>query len=49
MRHVNALAGYATHRTGDPLVFAIVLNHHTSGGTPAVAAIDDIVNVLVTR
>jgi serine-type D-Ala-D-Ala carboxypeptidase/endopeptidase (penicillin-binding protein 4) len=49
LRHVNALAGYATHRTGDRLVFAIVLNHHAGGSTPAVQAIDDIVDVLVTR
>lgn len=49
IRHVNALAGYATHRTGDRLVFAIVLNHHTAAGGAAVGAIDDIVNVLVTR
>jgi D-alanyl-D-alanine carboxypeptidase/D-alanyl-D-alanine-endopeptidase (penicillin-binding protein 4) len=49
LRHVNALAGYATHRTGDRLVFAIVLNHQTAGGPAAVGAIDDIVNILVTR
>jgi D-alanyl-D-alanine carboxypeptidase/D-alanyl-D-alanine-endopeptidase (penicillin-binding protein 4) len=49
IRHVNALAGYATHRTGERLVFAIVLNHHTTSGTIAVGAIDDIVNALVTR
>ena len=49
IRHVNALAGYATHRSGERLVFAIVLNHHTAGGTAGVGAIDDIVNALVTR
>jgi serine-type D-Ala-D-Ala carboxypeptidase/endopeptidase (penicillin-binding protein 4) len=49
LRHVNALAGYATHRSGDRLVFAIVLNHHAGGSTPAVQAIDDIVDVLITR
>lgn len=49
LRLVNALAGYATHRTGDRLAFAVVFNNHTGGGTPAVAAIDQIVNVLVTR
>ncbi|HVR72163.1 MAG TPA: D-alanyl-D-alanine carboxypeptidase/D-alanyl-D-alanine-endopeptidase [Vicinamibacteria bacterium] len=49
LRHVNALAGYATHRGGERLVFAIVLNHHTAGGTVGVGAIDDIVNALVTR
>jgi len=49
LRHVNALAGYATHRTGDRLVFVIVLNHQTAGGPAAVGAIDDIANILVTR
>ena len=49
IRAVNALAGYATHRSGERLAFAVVLNHHTTGGTTAVGAIDDIVNALVTR
>src|SRR6185503_11184368 len=49
LRQVNALAGYAVHRDGDRLVFAIVLNHQTAGGPAGVGAIDDIVNVLVTR
>jgi D-alanyl-D-alanine carboxypeptidase/D-alanyl-D-alanine-endopeptidase (penicillin-binding protein 4) len=49
MRHVNTLAGYATHQTGDRLAFAIMLNHHTAGGPVGVGAIDDIVEVLVTR
>jgi D-alanyl-D-alanine carboxypeptidase/D-alanyl-D-alanine-endopeptidase (penicillin-binding protein 4) len=49
LRHVNALAGYAASRSGEPLVFAIVANHHTAGGTAAVAAIDAICNVLVAR
>jgi D-alanyl-D-alanine carboxypeptidase/D-alanyl-D-alanine-endopeptidase (penicillin-binding protein 4) len=49
LRHVNALAGYATHRNGERIVFAIVLNHHTAGGTAGVGAVDDIVNALVTR
>ena len=29
LRHVNALAGYATTRGGERLAFAIVVNHHT--------------------
>lgn len=49
LRHVNALAGYATHRNGERLAFAIVLNHQTAAGAAAVGAIDDIVNVLVTK
>jgi D-alanyl-D-alanine carboxypeptidase/D-alanyl-D-alanine-endopeptidase (penicillin-binding protein 4) len=49
LRHVNALAGYTTSRGGEPLVFAIVANHNTSGGTTAVAAIDQICVELVSR
>jgi D-alanyl-D-alanine carboxypeptidase/D-alanyl-D-alanine-endopeptidase (penicillin-binding protein 4) len=49
LRQVNALAGYATRRDGERLVFAIMLNHQTAGGSAAIGAIDDIVNVLVTR
>jgi D-alanyl-D-alanine carboxypeptidase/D-alanyl-D-alanine-endopeptidase (penicillin-binding protein 4) len=49
LRHVNALAGYTTSRSGEPLVFAIVANHNTSGGTNAVAAIDQVCVELVSR
>jgi D-alanyl-D-alanine carboxypeptidase/D-alanyl-D-alanine-endopeptidase (penicillin-binding protein 4) len=49
LRHVNALAGYATTRGGERLAFAIVINHHTAPGSAGVAAIDDIVNALVAR
>ena len=49
IRHVNALDGYATTRGGDRLAFAIVVNHHTGDASDAVAAIDQIVNVLVGR
>ena len=49
LRQVNALAGYATHRGGDRLAFVIVLNHQTAGGSAGTGAIDDIVEVLVTR
>jgi D-alanyl-D-alanine carboxypeptidase/D-alanyl-D-alanine-endopeptidase (penicillin-binding protein 4) len=49
LRHVNALAGYATTRGGERLAFAIVLNHHTAPGSAGVAAIDDFVNALVAR
>ena len=41
-RHVNALAGYVTTRGGSRLAFSIVVNHHTAGGAPATAAIDEI-------
>jgi D-alanyl-D-alanine carboxypeptidase/D-alanyl-D-alanine-endopeptidase (penicillin-binding protein 4) len=49
LRHVNALAGYTTSRGGEPLVFAIVVNHNTSGGTTAVGAIDEICALLVSH
>jgi D-alanyl-D-alanine carboxypeptidase/D-alanyl-D-alanine-endopeptidase (penicillin-binding protein 4) len=49
LRQVNALAGYVTHRDGDRLAFAIGLNHQTAGGSAGTGAIDDIVEVLVTR
>ena len=46
IRAVNALAGYATHRGGERLAFAIVLNHHTAA-TSGVGAIDEIATALV--
>jgi len=49
LRHVNALDGYATTRGGERLVFAIVVNHYTGEPREAVAAIDQIVNILVGR
>jgi D-alanyl-D-alanine carboxypeptidase/D-alanyl-D-alanine-endopeptidase (penicillin-binding protein 4) len=49
IRHVNALAGYATAPRGERLAFAIVVNHFTGEGREAVSAIDQIVNVLVGR
>lgn len=42
LRHVNALAGYATTRGGNRLAFSIAVNHHTGGGAAATAAIDEI-------
>jgi D-alanyl-D-alanine carboxypeptidase/D-alanyl-D-alanine-endopeptidase (penicillin-binding protein 4) len=42
LRHVNALAGYVTTRGGSRLAFSMMVNHHTSGGAPATAAIDEI-------
>jgi D-alanyl-D-alanine carboxypeptidase/D-alanyl-D-alanine-endopeptidase (penicillin-binding protein 4) len=47
LRHVNALAGYATTRDGDRLAFSIVLNHHTVPAREATAAIDEIVKAIV--
>jgi len=49
IRHVNALGGYASARGGERLAFAIVVNHHTGEARDAVAAIDQIVNVLAGR
>jgi D-alanyl-D-alanine carboxypeptidase/D-alanyl-D-alanine-endopeptidase (penicillin-binding protein 4) len=49
IRHVNALGGYANTRGGDRVAFAIVINHHTGEAKDAVAAIDQIGNVLVGR
>jgi D-alanyl-D-alanine carboxypeptidase/D-alanyl-D-alanine-endopeptidase (penicillin-binding protein 4) len=47
LRHANALAGYATTRTGSRLAFAILVNHHTVPGGRALAAIDAICALLV--
>jgi D-alanyl-D-alanine carboxypeptidase/D-alanyl-D-alanine-endopeptidase (penicillin-binding protein 4) len=49
IRHVNALDGYATAARGERLAFAIVVNHFTGESRDAVAAIDQIVNVLAGR
>jgi D-alanyl-D-alanine carboxypeptidase/D-alanyl-D-alanine-endopeptidase (penicillin-binding protein 4) len=49
IRHVNALDGYTTSRSGERLAFAIIANHHTGDPKEAVAAIDQIVNVLVGK
>ena len=42
LRHVNALAGYVTTRSGARLAFVAVANHHTAGGSAASNAIDEI-------
>jgi D-alanyl-D-alanine carboxypeptidase/D-alanyl-D-alanine-endopeptidase (penicillin-binding protein 4) len=46
---VNALAGYVMRPAGEPLVFSIVVNNHTVPGRDAVAAIDEIGQLLVSR
>ena len=49
IRHVNALDGYTTSRSGERLAFSIMANHHTGDPKDVVSAIDQIVNVLVGR
>jgi D-alanyl-D-alanine carboxypeptidase/D-alanyl-D-alanine-endopeptidase (penicillin-binding protein 4) len=49
LRQANALAGYVTAADGDRLAFAILVNNHTGPGREAVAAIDEIVGVLLGR
>jgi serine-type D-Ala-D-Ala carboxypeptidase/endopeptidase (penicillin-binding protein 4) len=46
---VNALAGYVTRPAGEPLVFSIVVNNLNVPGREAVAAIDEISQLLVAR
>jgi len=47
LRQAHALAGYATTRAGDRLVFVILVNHHTVPGAEALAAIDEMCTLLV--
>jgi D-alanyl-D-alanine carboxypeptidase/D-alanyl-D-alanine-endopeptidase (penicillin-binding protein 4) len=47
LREANALAGYATAADGDRLAFSILVNNHGLPGREAVAAIDEIVGVLL--
>jgi D-alanyl-D-alanine carboxypeptidase len=49
IRHVNALAGYVTPRSGERLAFYIVSNHNTVSGLEVTAAIDQFCNLLVGR
>ena len=46
IRNVNALAGYATARNGERLAFYAVVNHHTTEGSEAVAALDALAALL---
>src|SRR6185503_10806787 len=47
IRHVNALDGYATSRSGERLAFAVIVNHHTGDPKDVTSAIDQIVKLLV--
>ncbi len=40
---VNALSGYIDHPDGRTLVFSVIANNHTLGGTRMIAAIDSVV------
>jgi len=46
IRNVNALAGYATAGNGERLAFYAVINHHTTEGSDAVAALDALAELL---
>lgn len=47
VRQADSIAGYATTRAGARVAFAILLNHHTTDGRAATAALDAIVLALV--
>ena len=49
LRHVNALGGYVTPRSGDRLVFYMVSNHNPGPGSEVTGAMDEICNLLVGR
>jgi len=49
LRHVSALGGYVTPRSGDRLVFYMVSNHNTVPGSEVTGAIDEVCNLLVGR
>lgn len=44
--HVNTLAGYATLRSGEPVVFALMTNHQNTEYKDSVAALDAFVRAL---
>jgi serine-type D-Ala-D-Ala carboxypeptidase/endopeptidase (penicillin-binding protein 4) len=49
IRHVNALAGYVTPRSGERLAFYLVSNHSTVPGSEVTGAMDQFCNLLVGR
>jgi D-alanyl-D-alanine carboxypeptidase len=49
LRHINALGGYVTPRSGERLVFYMVSNHNTGPGSEVTGAMDEICNLLVGR
>jgi D-alanyl-D-alanine carboxypeptidase/D-alanyl-D-alanine-endopeptidase (penicillin-binding protein 4) len=49
LRLGNGLAGYLTAASGERVAFAILVNNHTAPSREAVAAIDEIIRMLVAR
>ena len=49
LSHVNALSGYAQTQQGRHFVFSIFCNNHNLPGSKVLAAIDEIVTLLVTE
>ncbi|HEV7503230.1 MAG TPA: D-alanyl-D-alanine carboxypeptidase/D-alanyl-D-alanine-endopeptidase [Vicinamibacteria bacterium] len=49
IRHVNALGGYVTARSGDRFAFYAAVNHHTGPASDSVAALDAIASALAAQ
>jgi len=49
LRHVNAIAGYTSPRSGERLAFSIVSNHNTVPASEVTGAIDEVCTLLVGR
>ena len=49
IRHVNALAGYVTARSGQRFVFYAAVNHHPGPSSDSVAALDAIAALLAAQ
>jgi serine-type D-Ala-D-Ala carboxypeptidase/endopeptidase (penicillin-binding protein 4) len=49
IRHVNALGGYVTARSGDRFAFYAAVNHHTGPSSDSVAALDAIASLLAAQ
>lgn len=49
IRHVNALGGYVTGRSGERFAFYAAVNHHTGPASDSVAALDAIAALLAAQ
>ncbi len=49
IRHVNALGGYVTARSGERFVFYAAVNHHPGPASDSVAALDAIATLLAQQ